>query len=218
MLEFPRSTIFNKRIPKQKFYANLGISSSVERQFVTEIDSIYWRNKLSSETLNISKGTIVTEIEIIEIQLKGQEISRNVIAAIDREIPYHLVFILIHKEMCQIWISYKEGSKSKQGKFKVESYYVTPWQKLEDLSLKIEGLNLDKVYDNFILQVAGGKLRLEDGENIKDAVTRSSEIDKLEANIKNMEVKILNEKQYNRQVKAMGELRKLKAKLENYQK
>lgn len=218
MLDFPKSTVFNKRIPKQKFYVNLDVASSLERQFVQEIDTIYWRNKLSPDTLNVSTGEYVTEIEVIEVLLKQQEISKNVIEVIDREIPYHLVFILRYKEMGQIWISYKEGSKSREGKFKVDRYYKTDWQPYEDLSLKIDGLNLDKVYENFMLQTAGGKLQLENGSDIKEAVNKSKEIEKLEAKIKSLETKIRNEKQYNQQVRLIGELRKVKSQLDIYLK
>lgn len=218
MLDFPKSTVFNKRIPKQKFYEKLSVSSSVEQQFVKEIDTIYWKNKLSPETLNISVGTNVTEIEIFEIALKEQQISKNLIELIDREIPYHLVFVLRYKELGQIWISYKEDSKSREGKFKVDSYYKTAWLPYKALSLKIEGLNLDKVYENFMLQVANGKLQLGNGADIKDAVAKAKEQERLEVYIQNLEAKIKNEKQYNRQVKMMGELRKAKAQLENNQK
>ena len=215
MLDFPKSTVFNKRIPKQKFYDKLSVSNSLEQQFVKEIDTIYWKNKLSPETLNIGTGTNVTEIEVFEIVLKEQSISKNIVEVIDREIPYHLIFVLRYKDLGQIWISLKEDSKSRDGKFKVDSYYKTGWAKYDDLSLKMEGLNLDKIYENFMLQVADGKLQVDNGLDIKGAVTKAKEQEKHEANIKRLEAKIKNEKQYNRQVKLMSELRKAKAQLEN---
>lgn len=214
MLDFPKSTSFNKRIPKQKFYDNFKISSNVEKQFVNEIDTIYWKNKLSPETLNISVGLNVTEIEVFEINLKGQSISNNVIEIIDRGIPYHIVFILRYKDLGQIWISYKEESKNKEGKFKVDAYYKTSWTKYDELSLDIRGMDLDKIYENFMLQIAGDKLQKDSGDDIKDAVIKSKEREKLEAYIRKLESKIKNEKQFNRQVKLMDELRKSKAQLE----
>ena len=71
MLDFPPSTVFNKWVPKKKFYENLSISSRIEKQFVTEIESVYWTHKLSPETLNVSPGTRVTEIEVFEVNLKN---------------------------------------------------------------------------------------------------------------------------------------------------
>ena len=66
-----------------------------------------------------------------------------------------------------------------------------------------------------MLQIADGKLKLEQGADIKDAVIQAKEQDKLEVYINKLEIKIKNEKQYNQQVKLMGELRKAKAQLEN---
>jgi len=215
MLDFPKSTVFNKRIPKQKFYEELSASSSLEQQFVQEINTIYWKNKLSPETLNISAGTNVKEIEVFEITLKEQSISKNIIEVIDREIPYHLVFMLRYNDLWQIWISFKEDSKSREGKFKVDSYYKTDWSKYDELSLVIEGLTLDKVYENFILQVADGKLQIEEGSDIKEAVSKAKDHEKNEAYIAKLEAKIKNEKQYNRQVKLMGVLRKAKVQVES---
>ena len=213
MLEFPKSTVFDKRIPKQKFYEKLSVSRNMEQQFVKEIDTIYWKNKLSPETLNISAGTNVTEIEIFEVALKEQSISKNIIEVIDREIPYHLVFVIRYKDLGQIWISFKEDSKSREGKFKVDSYYKTEWLKYDELSLEIEGLNLDKIYENFMLQVAGEKLELivnKEQVTVKEAVEKAKEVERIAAKIKVLENKLAKEKQFNEQVKLNNETRKLK--------
>lgn len=217
MLNFPESTCFNKRIPKQKFYDNLKLTSGIEKQFAHDIDTIIWANKLSAETINLSAGANVSEIEIIEIILKQQSISRNIIDLIDREIPYHLVFVLKYKNNGQIWINYKEDSKSRKGKFTVNSSYKTDWMPLNILSLKIDGLDLDKVYENFLIQVSQGKLQIEDSEDLKEAVNMVKEKDTLLAYISSLENKIKNEKQFNRQVVLNNELRRAKEELDKIQ-
>jgi len=213
MLNFPKTTEFNKRIPKQKFYNKLKVSSTLEQQFVKEIETIYWKNKLSADTLNVSAGNAVKEIEIIEINLRQQNISKNIIEIIDREIPYHIVFVLKYKGLAQIYISFKEDSKNRENKFKVNSYFKTEWLNYEGLSLEIIGLTLDKIYENFIIQVAGDRLQVENGKDIKEAVLKTKEKELLESLTISLENKIKNEKQYNFQVKLAGELRKVKKQL-----
>ena len=213
MLNFPKTTEFNKRIPKQKFYNKLKVSSTLAQQFVKEIETIYWKNKLSAETLNVGIGKLVTEIEIIEINLRQQNISKNIIEIIDREIPYHIVFLLRFKDLAQIYISFKEDSKNRENKFKVNSYFKTEWLNYEGLSLEIIGLTLDKIYENFIIQVAGDRLQVENGKDIKEAVLKAKEKELLESLTISLENKIKNEKQYNFQVKLAGELRKVKKQL-----
>ena len=60
MLSLPKSTEFNRRIPKQKFYENLSVTPEIKRAFVEQISVIYWRNKLAATTLNVGQGENVT--------------------------------------------------------------------------------------------------------------------------------------------------------------
>ena len=69
MLDFPKSTEFNKRIPKQKFYENIDVSPALKKVFVEQIKLIHWRNKLAESTLNIAPGQTVfvrTRLQCIE--------------------------------------------------------------------------------------------------------------------------------------------------------
>ena len=56
MLDFPKSTAFGRRVPKQKFYENLEVSAEVKRIFVEQVKLITWANKFSPETMNIAPG------------------------------------------------------------------------------------------------------------------------------------------------------------------
>lgn len=108
MLGLPKSTEFNKRIPKSKFYENLQLSPELKRCFVEQIKVIYWRNKLSPDTINLAAGSRVTELQVFSIRLNGSALDEAVLRQIDREISYHIVFILEYDGQCQAWIGYKE--------------------------------------------------------------------------------------------------------------
>jgi len=216
MINLPDSTLFNKRIPKQKFYNHLKVSPALERQFVKEIENIVWLHKLSPETLNIEKGESVSEIEVIEIRLKTGTIGKNLVVLIDREIPYHLMFLMTYQNKGQLWISYKEASKSRNNKFRVEHYFQTEWVDVCELSLSLTGLTLDAVYENFLKQIAGDQLKLSETTELKTAVELTKEINYLETQIEQIENKIKKEIQYNRQVKLHSKLRQLKEKLNAY--
>ena len=43
MIGLPKSTEFNRRIPKQKFYENISVSPTLKRVFIDQIKVIYWR-------------------------------------------------------------------------------------------------------------------------------------------------------------------------------
>lgn len=67
MIELPKSTEFNRRIPKQKFYENISVSPSLKRVFIDQIKVIYWRNNVAATTMNLAAGDTVTELEVFEI-------------------------------------------------------------------------------------------------------------------------------------------------------
>lgn len=69
MLGLPKSTEFNKRIPKQKFYENLSVTPALKRVFIDQIKVIYWRNKVAATTMNLAEGDTVTEVEVFEVKL-----------------------------------------------------------------------------------------------------------------------------------------------------
>ena len=195
MLGLPKTTEFNKRIPKQKFYENLEISPVLKKVFVNQVKTIYWRNKIATTTLNLAAGKYVTEIEVFEVKLLEQTLDERILRQIDKEIPYYILFLLEYQGKYQAWIGYKEASSSGTAAFKVNKYYHTEWMEEDELPVKLEGLDVDSVYENFVKQIAGDKLQtVVEGEALKDTVAREEEKEALRKQIANLQVKIKKEK------------------------
>lgn len=215
MLGLPKTTEFNKRIPKQKFYENLDVSPVLKKVFVDQVKTIYWRNKIATTTVNLASGTDVTEIEVFEIKLSSQTLDEGMLRQMDKEIPYHILFILEYQKQYQAWIGYKEAAASGVAVFKVNKYYHTDWMNEEELPVKMEGLDIDTVYENFVRQIAGDRLQVvEARESLKDTVARADEIEMLKKQIANLRAKIKKEKQLNKQMQLNGDLKKLERAIE----
>ena len=215
MIDLPKSTEFNKRIPKQSFYENLDVSAAIKKFFVEQIKTIYWKNKISPETTNLAPGETVTEIQVFEIRLSGNELDEAVLSLIDKKIPYHIIFLLECDGKYQAWTAYKEATSSGGNAFKVGTYYHTDWIDEDSLELKIDGLNVDKVYENFVRQIAGESLQsLDKHESLKDSVERDERKKELEKRIETLKQKVRREKQFNKQMQLNNELKKLKKELE----
>ena len=210
----PKSTEFNKRIPKQKFYDNLSVTPALKRVFIDQIKTIWWRNKIAATTMNLAPGETVTEVEIFEIKLSESALDISVLRQIDKEIPYHIIFILEYDGKYQAWTAYKETSGSGSNVFRVGTYYHTDWLPEENLPLKIEGLNVDTVYENIVRQIAGDILQADSSETLKESVERSEKRQKLEKQIAALQAKIRKEKQLNKQVQLNAELKELKKEME----
>ena len=214
MINLPKSTEFNKRIPKQKFYEKLNVTPALKRSFIDQIQTVIWRNKIAESTINIAPGKAVTEIEIFEIQLNSSELDTDVLKLIDKEIPYHIVFILSFDGKYQAWTAYKEEAASGNSAFKVDTYYHTEWVEEEKLPLKADGLDIDRVYENFVRQIAGDALKNVNDESLKESVEREKKREQLKKQIAVLEAKMRKEKQFNKQVEMNGQLKRLKKELE----
>ena len=213
MLGLPKTTDFNKRIPKEKFYENLNVTPTVKKCFVEQIKVIYWRNKIDATTTNLAAGTTVNEIEVFEIKLKSSLLDESVLRQIDKEIPYHILFLLEYDGKYQAWTAYKEASAGNAA-FKVNQYYHTDWMAEDELPLKLEGLSVDAVYENFVYQIAGDTLQAAEHESLQDAVERDEKVKNLKKQIEVLQARIRKEKQLNVQMKLNTELKKLKKELE----
>ena len=210
MIALPQSTEYGKRIPKQKFYEHLTVTPELKRCFVEQIKTIIWRNKIAAATANIEQGKRVTELEVFEIQLAGQELNPGVMQLIDKQIPYHILFILTHEGKAQAWIGYKEAAQTGNNAFKVTAYYHTEWMDTERLSLRMEGYATDAVYESFIRQIGGEQIADQD-KPITEAVALSERRKKLQREIAALQKKVDNEKQFNRRIELNARLLELKS-------
>lgn len=210
MLGLPKSTEFNKRIPKQKFYENPSVTPAIRKKFTEQIKMIYWRNKLASTTLNLAPGGQVTEIEVFEVKLASPDLDEKVLRLIDCEIPYHILFLLEQDGKYQAVMGYKEAAASGKKEFRVECYYHTKWMDETELSLHLEGLTLDAIYENLIRQIAGKNLGSEENLTLKESIEQQKQREQLEKQITALEARIKKEKQPKKKFELVSKLKQLR--------
>lgn len=209
VLGLPVSTEFNKRIPKQKFYENIAVTPAMKKAFVEQIKIIYWRNKIATTTLNLAAGEQVTEIEVFEMRLSAPELDESVLRQIDREIPYHILFLLEYEGKYRAVIGYKEAATGKTA-FKVDRYYSTDWLDEDDLPVHLDGLSLDAVYENFVRQIAGEVLADKNGTTLKESVEQQKQREQIEKQTATLEAKIRKEKQPKKKFELVQKLSAMK--------
>lgn len=215
MIGLPKSTEFNKRIPKQKFYDNLSVTPTVKKVLTEQIKAIYWRNKIAPTTVNLAVSNSVMEIEVFEIQLNTPELDESVLRQIDREIPYHILFLLEYSGQYRAVIGYKEASASGITAFKVDCYYSTDWTDEECLLVHLDGFSMDTVYENFVRQIAGEVLADENGTSLKESIEQQKQREQIEKQIAALEAKIRKEKQPKKKFELYQAVEILKKRLKN---
>jgi len=192
------TTFFGKRIPKQTFYEKLTLAPEMRRAIAEQISTIIWSNKISPETINLAPSETVQEIQVFTIRLNQATLDARILPLIDKQIPYHIVFVLEYSNRHQAWVCYKEASLAGSSAFQVGAYYHTDWVNAGELPLRVEGLSMEAAYEGFVRQIAGGQLA--GGGRLKEDVERAKRRQQLEKQIAALEKRIANEKQFNRQV------------------
>ena len=125
MIKLPRSTRVFKQMPTKNFIKHLNDSNRLKMKFMEEISSIVLVNTLSPETMSISPGQIVTAIAVVEISLKRQGISQNLLEILDREINPATVLIIRYEDWGQIWCSNTVSDHDRSADCSDKTYYQT---------------------------------------------------------------------------------------------
>ena len=201
MIELPKECIVDKFIPKKIFYEKVSLSSNLKQEFVDKIDKIYWKYKISEDTLNISKTENVEEIEIFELTLKEKVNCQNIIKVITKNIPYIILFEICYKDEVQYAIKHNDD------------IYFTNWN--EKIEFNFNGIDLNAVYENIIRSVTNIS---EQSNNIDEELEKDKKLKEVQKEIERLENKMKSEKQFNKKVelnKNILELKKQKEELSN---
>lgn len=214
MLSFPSSTAFERRIPKQKFYQNLEVPAEVKRLFIEQIKLITWANKLSAQTMNLAPGQAVQEIEVFRIRMAGDALDSWVLNLMDKQIPYHLLFVLERPDgKCQLSVTYKEASQSGSSAFQLRQNYRSDWQPAEELTLNLTALNMDALYESIVRQIAGDALAVPRAESLQQAVEQAQAREKLQKQIDQLKKRMRKEKQLAKQMEIRREIQRLEKEM-----
>lgn len=147
------------------------------------------------------------------VALTNPNVSKDFFKLIDKGIPYHISFTPKHDDKVKYVISFIEKSLG-NSPYKVGEYYSIDWYKNEDITLNLQGLNLDEVYENFVRQIAGSSLnKAQEDEDLKTSVEKDNKRQLLEKQTAQLKNRIAKEKQFNKQVEMNMQLKELQQQL-----
>lgn len=211
MIKFPEYAKVSRIVAKEKFYS--GIDTTTKSLFQGEILRITWEYKLAPNTINLPAKKW-PEIEVFRITLKNSEVPEKVLKAIDSAIPYPILFLIEKGTVEKAVISYKEQSQKDENFAKVDTYFSTGWNDPKLNEIKIDGLDIDAVFSNFVRQIAGDKLifakSTDAPKTIKEDVEALKEREKIQKQIYVLTRKINTEPSLGKKQELAEERYKLK--------
>lgn len=208
-MAFPKSTTVNKIMPKEAFYKNLTLKPEVKNAFVSDIKRIVWKNKLSANTLNIEKGESVSEILVLQIELKVKNYNPKILETVSKTNAHNILYILTFENETQTALFYNK-------------LYKTEWKQGE-VEIELNGLDMDSVWENLVKSVELG-IRNEELSSWDDNLSLDNNIalhekqEKLQKEIERLEKQARNEKQPNKKFEFVRKLNQMKKDAAIYDK
>ncbi|MGM9552031.1 MAG: DUF4391 domain-containing protein [Clostridia bacterium] len=198
-MSFPKATEVNKVMPKEAFYRNLDLNSAIKDSFVMDIKKIVWQNKLSADTLHIDKGETISEILVLNIELKKWDFNYKILEVISKNNTHNVLYILTFENKTQIALYHKK-------------LYKTRWFENEP-EISIKGLNMDLVWENIVrsLDIGEWSEELTLDENLEQIERKA----KLQKEIEKLEKQARAEKQPKKKFELVQQVNKLKKDLES---
>lgn len=217
MFAYPKQTELNRQVPKAKIYAHGRLSKGVKELFVAGLDDITWKNKMSPETLKMPARGGINEIEVFELKARTPDLGWEVLDAIDRSIPFPILFQITYADSIRFAASYKRPNEADSNKWVIEGKFMTSSQRIEAPRLPLPvSLDLETLYRKLVQ--AHIPLQPRDGEATSDLIHRFQQIEAKRRELRQIEAKLRNELQFNKKVQLNAQIRSLSQALEQLTK
>jgi hypothetical protein len=215
--DYPKAAAFGRVVPKSRIYEHAGASTALRDLFVTQVDQIVWKYKLAPETTNLAATKAVSEIQVFGISMRSSKLDEDVLRAIDRAIPFPLIFELTWSGKRKAVAAFKRPSDADSTKWVVSGYFATDWAPDDAARRPLPvALNLGGLYDALITALMPKPAAEAEhaGEDIQARVARMEAIRAKTREVDRIKARLAREKQFNKRVAINAELRAARQELE----
>lgn len=198
-LGLPESTRVKRSLPKAQLYKRFDWKPSQRDSFDGEVSRLEFVNWIAPRTLPaIAEGAEVKEISVIEVSLKSRDFDTKNIILLAKSIPQRIIYLLRSEDEAILAVYHTK-------------LFTTTWQPIDNVTVLIEGLSLDAVWQNIVAYV--GSFEVVAGNSLTEQIRIDDEHARLVRQIESLERQMRSTSQPHRQRKLYSEIKKLKAVL-----
>jgi hypothetical protein len=166
--------------------------------FTDLVARITWLYKLSPDTVNLDAKSI-SEIQIFKIELKVNEEIQPVLDAIDKSIPYNIIFIVEYGGKIYLSTSVKHSHPVNEDNAVIDWTFKSSWFSPAANKYRIHlRKNLDAVYDDFCFELSGNPNVVN--KTLQELVEYSKQVYTLKKEIAQLQKSMRSSKQFNNKV------------------
>ncbi len=199
MLGLPKATEMSKQLPKKAIYAKFQMNTAAKEKIDADISRITIVGEIAPNKVNIPAGDEVKNFFVLLVSLKRKEFDEKTIATLSKLIPQNILFVL------------KYGSESKLAVYHTKIMQ-TDWKPTEEQRIELQGLNLDKVWENVVVTI--GDVEIEQGNTLDEQIEVNEKRQKIEKEIARLEKQAWAEKQPKKKFELVQRLKEYQKKLE----
>jgi len=214
LFRWPEAAAVGRVIPKERLYAETGVTKALRQLFIDEIQRVRWAYKLSEESLRLRGRDDVAEVQVFEIELKGAELSESILTSIDKSVPSPIIFELHRSSAARAEVQLAAARKEPglRGP-KLSGYFKGTWIPADaERSALPPAIDLAGLYAQLLIALMSVPSR--PGEELSVAIDRVARIRKLERDIVALDRAVRTEPQFNRKVERRRELRTRQTELD----
>lgn len=195
MLGLPKATEMSKQLPKKAIYAKFQMNTAAKEKIDADISRITIVNEITPNKVNIPAGEKIKNFFVLLVSLKRKEFDEKTIAMLSKLIPQNILFVLEY------------GSESKLSIYHTKIMQ-TDWKPTEEQRIELQGLNLDKVWENIIKSLESGVWNEE--LSLDENIALHIQQEKLKKQIAHLEKQAWAEKQPKKKFELVQKINKLK--------
>lgn len=210
LYQYPPQTALKRVIPKTRIYDGAAASTALRDRFVREVDQITWAHKLAPETLNLPATPAVPEIQVFRVTLKGDALHDDILRAIDRAIPFPLLFELVAGDRIKPAAAYKRPSEAERGKWVLSDPLRGEWTARDAPRAPLPvAVNMGALYERMLSALM--PVAPVPGEDVETRLARLAAIRAKEREIAQLQSRLKRESQFNIKVTLHGQLAEAQA-------
>ena len=200
MFDLPKASEIRKPLHKKLIYERYAteLSGNKRDKFDADISRMIITNEISEASVNIKATEDIAAIFVIQIELKSREYDDKNIIMISKLFGQKLLIVLHYENKYQLAIYETRLLKSN-------------WKNEEEISLKLNGLDLGSVWNNFVIQVSG--IDVQAGNTLTEQINVEAEKEKLRKQIADLEFKARKEVQSKKKFEMVQRIQQYKERL-----
>ena len=216
LFAWPEAARVDRRIPRDQLFRRAGGGKTIRALYDAQVDRIDWAWKLFERSVNLSAGGGVSEIQVIQLTLRGPDLDDRVLAHIDKALPRQTWFELVRPAPdgpeVQAAAAYKRTSDADAAKAVTHEHWRGGWAPAAAPRAPLPvAVTLEGLYAGLLRSLWPHPAR--EGESLRSQAERLSAAAAQAKAVERLRTAVNREADFARQVDRNRELRAAQARL-----